>query len=1005
MSNMFDPSKLNIDFSDIWGNPGGPKKDDDDKKKKENEEKKEEAGFNPDAFLVEKDEKSEEKVEKTEQKVTENEEKSEDFSALSDLENLLDDNSVVEKVEEEVKENVEETEKEKIEEIDVLSEIEASVDVEKGKPEEAFKIEEDESENSNNIVLPEVESKIENKAESKVDSVIDMSLTSLDDLVDILLKESYDFIVVEPFDDYAKVIFKKEGKEVLSKNINIRVYTKVIFKAKQIGKLDLEKEDVEQKAETPYSYKDLDFKALVKVVPSPFGEKLFFKPKVMSKAKKVKKKEKIWIGKIFSFLSAILLLVLIMMGAFIAFIVMNAKWEEDVALFMQLWINIWEINIFIKNIVLTVFTILVFIESIFLAIFTFRALLTKAEYKRKKTISGFMALLLFFMVVWTGTFGLNLYKWELPDWASLRLWKIQIYDNDKLLSSMLGKEESLLRSTDDLIWPITIKYNLEKFEQDKLQEWFKINEYVWMFGDEEVRKQSPELIRVFDTRGINRVSLKVVWTALWETKELPVSGIKDVNITGVIDYEEKVYPSGWKKISFDARDISEYGKAKWFIYDPENDKLSKGYEQQVYKPAKIFKKDTVILMKLIKWGKENLYFDKMFFISMDRWTGDISGEIEAVKSYENPLDFTFKVKNLTTWEANGFVDRLEWVIWSDVKLIREINLENIEDSSTYKYTFSTYGKKTVKLRIYDELNNVKEIETEVEVPRQIKLSRQMVISNEWENYDMDEVFNPIRWEVSLDNVWAPTTINFNAERVRAERVYYRLEKVSWDTDWDWEYDKETKVLDFEVPYTNLFNLKVKFDFRHLKNKEDVVSIEQNIFIDAVEKESQLSLKLLPESEYAPTVVKFDATASKVKNDDIISFIYDYGDGSKPDIRDAYNPWHQYLTDWSYNVTLTVKTASGKEFKLIKPLILKPKPEKAVITTSLKSPKVNQEIYFTSGKSTWEIRRYYWDFWDGQSSSRANTDHFYKERWEYTVKLKLTFESGNIQTTEKKITVE
>jgi type II secretory ATPase GspE/PulE/Tfp pilus assembly ATPase PilB-like protein len=218
---------------------------------------------------VKKDEKNEEKHEKTEQKVIEKDEKMED---ISNLEDLLDSEIISEKVEEVENGN------------DILSEIETESEIV-----EPETLPEEEKFNPNNIMIEEAL----DKAENKVDNVIDMSLTSLDDLIDILLKESFDFIIVEPFDDYAKVSFKKDGEEVLVKNINIRIYSKVIFKAKQIGKLNLDKDDIEQKAETPYSYKELDFKALVKVVPSSFGEKLFFKPKVMSKAKKTKKKEKI----------------------------------------------------------------------------------------------------------------------------------------------------------------------------------------------------------------------------------------------------------------------------------------------------------------------------------------------------------------------------------------------------------------------------------------------------------------------------------------------------------------------------------------------------------------------------------------------------------------------------------------------------------------------------------------------------------------------------------------
>ncbi len=47
-----------------------------------------------------------------------------------------------------------------------------------------------------------------------------------------------------------------------------------------------------------------------------------------------------------------------------------------------------------------------------------------------------------------------------------------------------------------------------------------------------------------------------------------------------------------------------------------------------------------------------------------------------------------------------------------------------------------------------------------------------------------------------------------------------------------------------------------------------------------------------ESNYAPVNVRFDASESYIKNDNIIKFIYDYGDGIVEE-RDAINPSHLY----------------------------------------------------------------------------------------------------------------
>jgi len=60
-----------------------------------------------------------------------------------------------------------------------------------------------------------------------------------------------------------------------------------------------------------------------------------------------------------------------------------------------------------------------------------------------------------------------------------------------------------------------------------------------------------------------------------------------------------------------------------------------------------------------------------------------------------------------------------------------------------------------------------------------------------------------------------------------------------------------------------------------------------------------------ESNYAPVSVRFDASKSFIKDDDIVKFIYDYGDGIVEE-RDSINPGHRYTEAGDYTVTLTVR---------------------------------------------------------------------------------------------------
>ena len=71
---------------------------------------------------------------------------------------------------------------------------------------------------------------------------------------------------------------------------------------------------------------------------------------------------------------------------------------------------------------------------------------------------------------------------------------------------------------------------------------------------------------------------------------------------------------------------------------------------------------------------------------------------------------------------------------------------------------------------------------------------------------------------------------------------------------------------------------------------------------------------------------------------------------------------------------------------------------------MKQAPINQEIDFSSSWSEWQIKSYFWDFWDGETSTEANPSHAYKKAWTYWVKLILDYDNNNTLTTETKIEI-
>ena len=62
---------------------------------------------------------------------------------------------------------------------------------------------------------------------------------------------------------------------------------------------------------------------------------------------------------------------------------------------------------------------------------------------------------------------------------------------------------------------------------------------------------------------------------------------------------------------------------------------------------------------------------------------------------------------------------------------------------------------------------------------------------------------------------------------------------------------------------------------------------------------------------------------------------------------------------------------------------------------MKTSYTGQGIDFSSNDSEWQIIWYFWDFWDGKTSTEANPTHTYYKTWDYNVVLKLDFSNKNI----------
>jgi PKD repeat protein len=137
-------------------------------------------------------------------------------------------------------------------------------------------------------------------------------------------------------------------------------------------------------------------------------------------------------------------------------------------------------------------------------------------------------------------------------------------------------------------------------------------------------------------------------------------------------------------------------------------------------------------------------------------------------------------------------------------------------------------------------------------------------------------------------------------------------------------------------------------------------------------------------------VHFDASNSDGSGSNIVKYSWDFGDGSKTEYGKTIK--HKFAKAGNYFVTLSVLTDSKAECKsatFVKSIYVNMQP--VAVAGNDKSGIVNELLSFDASFSVdydGKIKKYIWDFGDGEKDEGINVFHSYKKKGNYRVILKV-----------------
>lgn len=832
--------------------------------------------------------------------------------------------------------------------------------------------------------------------------LIDINIASLEAIIMLVEDKKYDFVIIEPEDMQVKVTFKQDNIDRDIKYIKYPNYTNILFKTKQVTKLVVEDTGSPQEGKWSIKIGSKVFKVSSKTAPGQNGERIFISAKQDTSELAKKTAQKTSLSMIFGFLATILFIGLILWGAFIGFIVFNAKTVEDVKFFAGLGINLNDINTFISGVVTLIFSILLFICTAALSLSLFKFFLTKKTYKRKKVLYWILSTLLLFttFATWSAWMFIDRQIKSLPNWQEQAYGDLRIFNNDLLISKDFDTEQSLLSSTENLIGPITLQFDLETFQNNQARVWVTIKKYVWDFWGEIEETFGPKITRLFDEKWNYELSVTAIGEDTgWEEIEKIIGNIPSISVSHLIKVEETLTNNGGKKLSFDANDLSNLWKIVWYFKEPITEtntdprypdwqEIEEGYE---FIPGKIFFEELFVGISIRSGDETDQSISKVIVISPDG-NSDISGDIVLTPDIENELLYTLWVENASTSFSNGFIEKYEWRIEEKTySILGDISENN--SSPSIEHEFKNFGEQEIEVTLTDSKGKTEILKKTFSIQKKVSLRSSLILRDSNENEIEDVRYEENTYEYFIDSFGIPGSIALDARLVRPVNVLYSLTDVRWDIWDDGNIDGTGKSYTHFIPNEWNHTIVAEYEFTHRKIPEDKIILKEYVYVEGIKKEAILDLQIELESNYAPVTVRFDASKSLIKNDNIVKFIYDYGDGVVEE-RDAINPGHKYSAAWDYIIELTVVWESGKRYSLSKQLILLPPPQEVNVSLSLKKAPIRQWIDFSSSKSSWQIIEYFWDFGDGNISTEANPSHSYDKAWTYTVTLKADFANNN-----------
>lgn len=624
---------------------------------------------------------------------------------------------------------------------------------------------------------------------------------------------------------------------------------------------------------------------------------------------------------------------------------------------------------FIQNLILivnlvfgTVAVILFFISIIGL----FKLVMARRDDKEAKkkalTLAGVSGLLLFFTAfIWIGVY------------LFLNSKKVPVV---RVSSSGFVTEPA---QTLGLTAPITIKFDATNVPISKTR--YDILSYLWNFGDGQT-STTITTSHTYKDKGTNNGRFDVSLLVTKRDKQTKAESVDTFTTTVTIANVElnasfKADPQNGPApltVNFDASESSAPGsQISSYDWDFNNDNIFND-ANGVQVSNKFEQIGTYKVNLRITDGNNQFKISSQEIEVTDENVPKAVIDIPTKDGkYFSNIQYAFQAENSTS--PNGKITKYEWDFGDGSAKA---------NTRTANHIYKTQGLYEVILTVTDETNLTGTASENIKVEQQA--SAPLAVIN--------TVPNSAKEGESVNGT-VPFQISFDASK--SQDSDNNIVDYKWDFDGDGISDNSGQKVSYVYQKEGVYNATLTvIDADNQQGSAVVV-------INVGGQPLQARLTANPIEGVVPLTVTFDASGSSYPNGQIVSYEWDFGDGSPKRI-DVSQVTYKYIKIGTFNAKVTAIASDGGRSTAEIPVNVRPVSLNACFEATTEQGAAPLTVDFDPRCSSGTIAKYSWDFGDGENSKTRKPTHTFSKPGSYQVTLEVSDNQNVVDTYSKNILV-